>query len=105
MGAAVAAIITMKERQVVEAFERAGATTPESARPFDSLGVDVDGLGMRRLRDRAVIREAAPGQFYLDVEVWQAVRRQRQRLATVVLLLIVVPLVVLLLVGTGVFKR
>jgi hypothetical protein len=103
MGVAVAAIVMMKERQIVEAFERAGATTPGSARPFDTLDVEVHGVGMRRLRDRAVIREAAPGHFYLDAEVWQAVRRQRHRLAMVIILLIALPLAVL--VGAGVVNR
>ena len=105
MGAAVAAIIMMREREIVEAFERAGATTPQSARPFDTMDVEVHGVGMRRLRERAVIREAAPGQYYLDAEVWQAVRRQRQRLATVVILLIVIPLLVMVFLGPGVFNR
>ena len=87
MGAAVAAIIMMKERQIVEAFQRAGATTPDSARPFDTIDVEVHGVGMRRLRDREVIREASPGNYYLDYDVWQAVRRQRHRLALVIILL------------------
>lgn len=103
MGAAVAAILMMKEREIVEAFERARATSTDSARPLDTMAIEVDGIGMRRLRDRAVIREAAPGRFYLDVEVWQALRRQRRRLSVVVIVGIVVPLLILL--GVGVFAR
>jgi hypothetical protein len=88
MGAAVAAVVMMKERQIVEAFQRVRATSPETARPLDTFDVDTDGVGMRRLRDRAVIREAHPGHFYLDVEVWQAVRRQRRRLALVMFIIV-----------------
>ena len=76
MGAA-AAVILMKERQVVETFERAGATAVGTARSPTELGVDPDGVGWRRLRERAIVREARPdtGLYYLDVEVWQATRR------------------------------
>lgn len=97
MGAAVAAVVMMKQRRIVEAFERAGATSVESARPFENLDIEVHGVGMRRLRDRAVIREAAPGHYYLDMEVWQAVRRQRKRLALVIISMM------LLLTAVGVF--
>lgn len=80
MGAA-AAVILMKERRIVEAFERAGATSPASARTPDDLGVDPHGIGWRRLRDHAVVREAIPGadRYYVDVDVWQALRRMRRR--------------------------
>jgi hypothetical protein len=104
MGAAVAAVIMMRERQIVDAFRQAGATSAETARPLDSFGVDTDGVGMRRLRDRAVIREShsSEGLFYVDVEVWQAVRRQRRRLALVI---IVIGLAIALSVGLTVSNR
>ena len=98
MGAAVA-IILSRERQMVEAFKRAGATTPERARPASDLHVDPDALAFRRLRQRAVIRENGPGEFYLDREVWLAVGRSRRRLG--IALLATVLLAALLL---GVFR-
>lgn len=96
MGAA-AAVILLRERQVVEAFERAGATSPERARTANEVNVDDTGVGWRRLRERAIVREAAPGRFYLDVEVWQATRRTRRRILSVLVLLI---LLAALLFGT-----
>jgi hypothetical protein len=87
MGAA-AAILLMKERQVVEAFMRVGATSTDSAVDPSDLSVDLGGVGMRRLVDRAVIREGTPGRYYLDVLSWEAVRRQRRRLLSVILLLL-----------------
>jgi hypothetical protein len=89
MGAAVA-VIMLRERQVAETFERAGATSPESARRPDELGLDGHGVGWRRLHQRAVVREAGPGsgRYYLDVEVLRAVRRTRRRMAVVLLILI-----------------
>jgi len=91
MGAA-AAVIMMRERRLVEAFTLAAATSPERALPVETLGVDYDALALRRLQQRAVIREGAPGRFYLDVPSWQALRRMRRR---VIFILIGVVLLVL----------
>ena len=89
MGAA-AAVILLRERQLVEAFERAGATSPDRARSPEALGVDPHGLGWRRLHERAVVREASvgAGRYYLDVEVWQAMRRMRRRMILILLIVI-----------------
>ncbi len=75
---------------MAEVFEIAGATSPETARTPDELGVDASSLGWRRLHNRAVVRETSPGsgRYYLDVEVWRAVRRTRRRLIVVLLVLI-----------------
>ena len=87
MGAAVT-ILLIKERQVVDAFMRAGATSAERAMDPSDLAVDLGGLGMRRLIDRAVLREASGGRYYLDLLSWEAARRQRRRVLSVILLLI-----------------
>ena len=89
MGAAAAAV-AMAERRIVEAFELAGATSVAAARTPDELRVDTSSLGWRRLTNRAVIREASrgSGQYYLDREVWQALRRTRRRLVVVLILLV-----------------
>ena len=78
MGAAVAAIIVAKERQIVDAFRDVGATDTTTARPLEQIGVD-ENIGFRRLRDHEVIREAAPDRFYLDEGVRDAVQRTRRR--------------------------
>ena len=89
MGAAAAAV-AIAERRMVEAFERAGATSVASARTPDEVGVETSSLGWRRLTNRAVVREAAPGsgRYYLDREVWQAVRRTRMRMLVVLILIV-----------------
>jgi hypothetical protein len=97
MGGAVA-IILIKERHIVDAFERAGATSPERALNPADAGVDNVGIGWRRLRERAIVREAGPGRFYLDVEVWQATRRTRRRV--LVALVAILLLVAVFLAGT-----
>jgi uncharacterized protein YegJ (DUF2314 family) len=89
MGAAAGAIV-VAERRMVEAFETAGATSAATALSPDDVGVDSTSLSWRRLTRRAVIREASPGSglYYLDREVWQALRRTRMRLLFALLIVI-----------------
>jgi hypothetical protein len=89
MGAGLVAVVVIKERHVAQAFERAGVTSAERAVAPEELGIGMHGIGWRRLTTRAIVREAAPGRFYLDVPSWLAMRRvRRQRsLAMLVLLL------------------
>ena len=91
MSAAVIAILG-KERAVVRAFQEAGATGASSARRLEELDLR-PGLGFRRLRDRAVIRVAAQERYYLDEEVWAAVRRGRRRLSVVVFIILLLIMV------------
>lgn len=80
-------------------FQEAGALSPASAKRLDDVPV-AQSLGLRRLRHRAVIREAQPEHFYLDEEVWQAVSRMRRRVSVAVL-----ALMVLLIIGVLAVKR
>jgi hypothetical protein len=98
--AAVVAMIRRREIEVVDDFRAAGATSRETAQSYTAMGLG-ESLGLRRLRDRAVIREAAPGTYYLDEEVWVAVRRTRRRIATVFLAILALFLLGVLL---GTFK-
>ncbi len=90
MGAAIAAVIVARERETVDAFRDSGAISPDSALPLGQVGVDDDGLGFRRLHRHAVIREAAPGRYYLDDEVWAAVRNTRRRLMLTMLAIVAI---------------
>ena len=87
MGAAVT-IMLIKERQIVDAFLRAGATSATTAVQPSDLAVDLGGVGGRRLVRGAVLRDAGDGRFYLDLLSWEAVRRHRRRVLFAVLLLI-----------------
>jgi hypothetical protein len=100
MGAAVIAIMARKERDLVEVFTRAGATSPVSAKSLSDLQVDDEGAAMRRLRSRAVIRETG-GRYYVDLESWEALHRMRRRMG---LTLLVIVLVAFALFSLGVFK-
>ena len=87
MGAAVT-MIMIKERQVVDAFLRAGATSAATAVHPGDLSVDVEGVGGRRLVRGAVLRDAGDGRYYLDLLSWEALRRHRRRVLFAILLLI-----------------
>jgi hypothetical protein len=89
MGSVVMAAAMRKERHTVEAFERAGATSPERALTPDEVGVETHGFGWRRVIDQAIVREAAPGRYYLDVPSWLAVRRMRMRRLLIALVVVV----------------
>ena len=97
MGAAIAAAaMRRREQQVIDDFRAAGATSPERAQSYTALGFG-ETLAVRRLRNHAVIREAGPGVYYLDEEVWEAVRRSRHRLLGVVIAILAVLLAGILL--------
>lgn len=101
MGAAVT-IILMKERHVVDAFVRAGATSPSRAVLPSDVAVDIDGLGERRLVNRAVLREAEGGRYYLDAPSWEALRNQRRRMSFMIILAIAIA--ALVFATTAVFR-
>ena len=62
---------------------------------LETIGIE-ETMAVRRLKRRAVIREAAPGLFYFDEDVYLAVSNTRRRIA----LLLVGTLVLMILVLT-----
>jgi hypothetical protein len=94
----VAAVILGKERRMVATFEARGATSREKALTLEQLGIS-RGVILRRLRERAVVREGEHDHFYLDRESWNAVRRGRRR-AVHVIAVILLALLLALLFGT-----
>ena len=93
---AIAAVIRRKEREVVDDFRRAGATSPTTAKSLADIGLG-DSWPVRRLHKRAVIREPEPGIMYLDEEVWAAVRQTRRRVVLVFL-----AVVLIIVIGDGI---
>ena len=95
-----AAVLLIKERHIVEAMERIGATSPTRALTLDQLadlGVDDRGFAWHALQNRVIVREASPGQWYLDAEVWEATHRRRRRLLLLVLVVVLAALTMSLL--------
>jgi hypothetical protein len=72
----------LKEREVVDDFRAAGALTPATAQSYAAMGFGAT-RAVERLHRDAVIRETSPGLYYLDEEVWIAVRRNRRRRAAI----------------------
>ena len=95
MGAA-AVVILRKQRDIVEVFEGARATSPATARDPDELGIDRSVIFHGLVR-RAVLREAGEGRYYVDQPSWQALHYQRRRMALVVFAAVLLGIVVLAL--------
>ena len=91
----VTAIILARERRMVGRLRTAGATSAQQARTLEELGIS-RGVILRRLRERAVVREAAPDRYYLDEPSWEAVRRGRRRAIHVLGVIVLVVLFALL---------
>ena len=80
MGATAAiAVMRRKERDVRDAFHSAGAINPAAAMSLESIRIE-ETRALRRLKKHSVIREAGPGLFYFDEDVWTALRSQRRRM-------------------------
>ncbi|MEO6527579.1 MAG: hypothetical protein ABIP93_13195 [Gemmatimonadaceae bacterium] len=94
---AVAVILLMKERQLIETFRRAGAVNAARGVVPEDIGVDTMGHDWRRIREHVVVRESSPGsgRFYLDEEVWEERRRMRRRILFIVVLALVLGLAML----------
>jgi kynurenine formamidase len=84
-----AVVVVHKERKVVRRFREAGATSIERAKALKDLGV-ARGVGLRRLRERGVIREGAPETYYLDEQAWTTLLNFRRRTALMVLAIVLV---------------
>jgi hypothetical protein len=81
-------------RTVVRAFEDAGAVSPAAARPLREVAHAGEWEALVALAARGVVREGAPGRFYLHVGTTAA---RRRLLVTVAVLAVVFLLPVLLL--------
>lgn len=86
MTAAVIAILVHKEEELIESFRKHGALSSDGAMTTSALSISED-VTFRRLRDRAMIGEAAPDRFYLDEETVAARRRTTRRQLTIVLIM------------------
>jgi hypothetical protein len=84
MGAVAAAAVIHKEKEIVAILRAARALTPAAAKTPATLGLH-EGVAFRRLRARAVLRDAGDGRLYLDEPSWEALRAIRHRLALVLL--------------------
>ncbi len=84
MGASAAAVIIIrKEKDLVRHFRDAGALSAANAQSPAALGVH-ERLAWAILLRKKIIKEAAPGTFYLDDAAWEESRQQKRKLAMIV---------------------
>lgn len=93
MGAAAAAVMIHKEKDLVAHFKSLRAVSPESARPQQDFADDSSNAWKRLFR-HAVIRQAPGGTWYLDELSWEALRHTRRRIITVIVIAVVVAFLV-----------
>jgi len=84
MAAGVSVILT--QDRAIRAFRAAGATSPQSAKPFEEVGLKPTWV-KRRLIARGVLLEAAPGAYYLDEERVTRFAARRRTVAIVILVI------------------
>lgn len=96
--ATAAAVLIRKEKDVVEAYRRAGATEPAAARTPDDLGLH-HRVAFNVLVRRAVLCDVGGGRYYLDEARWAALRAMRRRMAVVVLFVVIATFLVLAITG------
>jgi hypothetical protein len=101
MGAA-AAVLLRREREIVGTYRGAGATSPDRARRPEELDVG-QNFAFKRLLQRAVLRDAGDGRYYLDEPSWKALGRMRHRIALVMAIFAVGMLVILVASGVVTF--
>ena len=68
-----------REKDIVDAFERAGATTFANARPLGALGLE-ESRHLERLQAAQVVRPGEPGTWYLDEAGWSVRGSNRHRI-------------------------
>ncbi len=87
-GAVGAALVARKRRIIVRTFVEAGATSPETAKTLDALGLRRNLL-IHLLRRRHVLVDVGGGRFYLDVVREQEAAGTRRVVAAVIALCVV----------------
>lgn len=94
------AVMMMKQRAIVRAFERAAATTAATACSPAQLGLK-QGMAWQHLVQHAVLRCPGSGRYFLDTVNWQRLRKLRQRVALGLMAIVFGLLALLLFVRLG----
>ncbi|WP_426687813.1 hypothetical protein [Rhodanobacter ginsengiterrae] len=94
------AVMMVKQRAIVRAFERAAATTVATACSPGQLGLK-QGMAWYPLVQHAVLRCPAEGRYFLDMANWQRLRKRRQRVALAVMAILFGLLALTLLLRQG----
>ncbi len=87
--------VVRKQKVIVRAFEKAGATATVSARTPAELGIK-PGVAWYRLVGQGVLRCPGEGRYYLDRPSWLRLRKRRRTTALVIAVVLVLVLLLFL---------
>lgn len=93
-------VMRHRQRAIVRAFERAGATAVATACSAEQLGLK-QGMAWHQLMAAAVLRCPASGRYFLDLANWQRLRRRRRLILLAVAAGLLALLVLLFVVRPG----
>ena len=74
-GVPIAVALSRAERRLIEGLRRAGAVNAGAARPLEPRTLQAGRL--EKLVEAGVIREAAPGVYYVDETAYQRYRQSK----------------------------
>ncbi|RKY76376.1 hypothetical protein DRQ07_10430 [candidate division KSB1 bacterium] len=86
---AAAVIIAKKSRQIINAFIKAGATSPADAKSFQEMGI-TDNLIFEIKKLEGVIVRTGQDRFYLDIDRHRKVKRNALLIVFAVLVVVMV---------------
>ena len=97
---AVLVPIVVSRHRLVRSFEKAAATSPESA-ITPSLSGPIGRWWLKRLARDGVLRSTPDGAHWLEREAWSTYRSVRRRRAVTVLLVILLSLTLIAVLNRG----
>ncbi|NVO19015.1 MAG: hypothetical protein HXX13_04910 [Bacteroidetes bacterium] len=77
-------VIAAKIHKYFSRFENAGATSPETSKTLQSLGLH-EGLLFNRLLRNGVFKESSQGKYYVNRHNYDKFRVQRKRKALLIM--------------------
>ena len=84
-------VLAAARKRVVRRLEAEGAVSPETARPLPDLS-RIERGRLARLIELRAIREAAPGNYWLDVKSYAVYADRHRRIAILVVIAVIVAL-------------
>ena len=96
--AAAAAVLLRKERDIVNIFRGAGATSAAAARDPGELGVD-QRVAFGLLVRHGVMLDAGGDRYYADLVAWDRLHKRRRKVALILLGVVTLVTVALIILG------
>jgi len=98
MATAAAALIARARREIQHHFFAADAVRPDRAVTFEPEN-RLERSQFEKMRAKDIIREAKPGEYWLDVVAYDIELRQRHRIQKIALLAVIAVLMIVVAFG------